>query len=87
MKPSKMFYSETGAAKAQVYSTLAGRPVVGVGIPVGTGRRLTLELGIGQARAVHEVLTVVLNEVATKHFGHDAYRVPPRPAADGEHEG
>ena len=68
MKASQIFHSKTGAASAQFLPLGNGKTIVFLFVPVGAGRRARLEIGIGQARATHEALTHVLNEI-DRQFG------------------
>jgi hypothetical protein len=62
------FSSTTGAANARLLLLDHRRPMIVVAVPVGSGRRLRIELGIGQARAVQEALGLAL-EAVDKRLG------------------
>jgi len=68
MTPYQLHHSTTGAAKAQFSAPLGGKPTVFLHVPVGAGRRLRLEIGVGQAVAVYEALGLALADVE-RHFG------------------
>ena len=55
--------SATGAANARLIRRPDGRVVVQLGAPIGAGRRLRLDLGIGQCRATAEVLTAIVADI------------------------
>jgi hypothetical protein len=56
-------YSATGASKGQLVLSPGKSPHVVLHVPTGAGRRLRVELGVGQARAVAEVLSLILDDV------------------------
>lgn len=55
--------STTGAASARLLRRADGRIVVQLSAPIGAGRRLRLDLGIGQTRATAEALVAILRDV------------------------
>jgi len=55
--------STTGAANARLIRRPDGRVIVQLGAPIGAGRRLRLDLGVGQCRATSEVLAAIVSEL------------------------
>jgi hypothetical protein len=55
--------STTGAASLSLFRRNDGRVVFQLAVPVGIGRRVRIDLGPGQARAVAEVLTAAIADI------------------------
>lgn len=53
-------YSLSGASVATFRFDSGGRPIIGLLIPIGGGRRMRIDLTPGQARAVYEALAGAL---------------------------
>lgn len=63
MKLLSEHYSQTGAAQLHLLRRSDGKVIFQVSVPIGTGRRVRVDLGPGQARAVAEVLTAAIADL------------------------